>query len=1093
MPSNGEAGRAAGGPAADEFPVSDAQGRLLVLDRMYPASTQYHVPAAFAVHGPLDVPALAGAVQELVGRHEALRTVFAVRDGRQVQVVSPQGHAEVRVRDGESAATVLAAMTADAARPFDLARGPLLRCGIYPVARDQHYIVLVAHHVVCDGWSLDIMLGELAELYRAAADGGAGLPAPAGIQYPDYAAWQQQRLASGSYAPAVAYWARLLSGAPPVLALPASRPRPAVQSPAGGTVWAAFPAGTRRRVAELAAERRTTPFAVLFAACGAFLARLSGQQDLVVGIPVSGRDHPDVQGVVGMLADTVALRTDLSGDPAFGELLRRVHDRLDESRPYQDVPFSAVIDAVAPDRELSRDPVVQVVFGYYYDDGELALGLAPARVERVDLDLGGAKFDLVIYVERRGEELAASFTYRSEVFSRATIAHWADSFAVLLGSLLDQPGLPIAQAGALTAGQRRLILDDWNRHPGQAGAGGRLVPDLVAERAAERPAATALACGATVLTYGELLAAADRLAGRLRAAGIGPGIPVGLCLPRSAGMAIAALAVLRAGGAYIPLDAGQPPARLASMVRGAGARLVIAAAPTAALVSGTGVPAALLTPDGTAFAVPPGRVGQQAPASARPGPADAAYILFTSGSTGEPKGVVVEHRALANLAVAVGRRLFVTPGDRLLQYVSFGFDVAVSDLFSAWTAGAELHIAAEDERLGQALYDRLAKSRISYVFLPPSAAMTLPCPPGSLPGLRTLVLGGEAVPPELVRRWSAPGRRVVNGYGPSEAAVYATTAELTAGEPVVIGRPVPGARCYVLDRRLRPVPVGVTGEIYLAGAGLARGYAGRPDLTAERFLADPAGLPGTRMYRTGDLGRYSPDGVLSYHGRTDTQVKLRGFRVELAEIETVLAQHPGVTLAVATVRGTGEQQRLTGHVTGRDGAPPPGQAELRDWAAARLPSYMVPEIIVCAERLPLNRSGKVDRARLPEPPARHPELAPSYRAPVTPTERAVAGIWAGVLELDRPGSQDNFFDLGGNSIRLVSVLTELQRQFGPAVPVTITDLFRYPSIAALAAHIDGTAGDGGPAARQRGRDRRQRAASLAAARRRTTGEGAGDD
>ncbi|HEY1617057.1 MAG TPA: amino acid adenylation domain-containing protein [Streptosporangiaceae bacterium] len=1101
MPSSGEAGHQASGLAGEEFPMSAAQGRLLVLDRMYPGSTQYHVPAAFAVHGPLDVPALAGAVQELAARHEALRTVFEVREGRQVQVVSPQGQADVRIHPGESAATVLAAMTAQASRPFDLGQGPLLRCDIYPVAADRHYIALVAHHLVCDGWSLDIMLSELTGLYRAATAGGAAPPEPAGIQYPDYAAWQQERLAAGNYAPAVAYWAELLAGAPPMLALPTSRPRPAVQSPAGGTEWIAFPEGTRRRVAALAAERRTTPFAVLFAACNAFLARLSGQQDLVVGVPVSGRDHPDVQGVVGMLADTLALRTDLSGDPAFRELLRRVTDLLDASRPYQDAPFSEVVDAVAPDRELYRDPVVQVAFGYYYDDDdELALQLAPARVERVDLALGSAKFDLLIYVERRGQELAASFTYRSDLFSRATIAHWADSFAVLLGGLLDQPGRPIAEAGALTSGQRQQILADWNWHPGPAVAAGSLVPDLVARRAAERPAATALACGDAVLTYGDLLASADKLARQLRAAGIGPGVPVGVCLPRSAGMAIAALAVLRAGGAYIPLDAEQPPARLASMVRGAGARLVIAAGPTAARAAGTGVPVAVLTRDGTAFAEPPCRVGQPAPASARPAPGDAAYILFTSGSTGEPKGVVVEHRALANLATAVRQRLFVTAADRLLQYVSFGFDVAVSDLFFAWTAGAELHIAADDERLGEALFARLRDSRITYVFLPPSAAMTLPCPPGGLPELRTLVLGGEAVPPELVQRWSAPGRRVVNGYGPSEAAVYATTTELAAGEPVVIGRPVPGARCYVLDGRLRPVPVGVTGEIYLAGAGLARGYAGRPDLTAERFAADPAGLPGTRMYRTGDLGRYGPDGVLSYHGRTDTQVKLRGFRVELAEIETVLAQHPAVTLAVATVRGAAGQQRLTGYVTGRDGAPP-SPAELRAWAASRLPSYMVPETIVCAAELPLNRSGKVDRARLPEPPATRPDLALSYRAPATPTERALAGIWAGVLELDRPGIEDNFFDLGGNSIRLVSVLAELQRRFGDGLRVSMTDLFRYPSIAALAAHIDGADGadgtggadSGRSAARQRGRDRRQRTASLAAARRRTTGEGAGDD
>lgn len=1092
MPTSGENSRQATGQERYEFPMSAEQSRLLVLDRMYPGSTQYHVPVAFAVHGPLDVPALTGALQELVARHEALRTVFEIRDGRQVQVVSAWGGAEVRVHHGETAATVLAAMTDEASRPFDLSRGPLLRCGIYPVAADHHYIALVAHHLVCDGWSLDIVLSELSALYQASVAGTEGLPAPAGIQYPDYAAWQQERLAAGRYAPAIAYWAELLRGAPPLLALPTSRPRPAVQSVAGGTEWLDLPESLRQQLAATARDRRTTPFAVLFAAFAAFLARLSGLEDLVIGIPVSGRDHPDVQGVVGMLTNTLALRTDLSGDPTFHELIGRVHDLLDASRPYADAPFSAVVDAVAPDRELYRDPVVQVVFDYF-DDSELALQLGHARVERANVVLDGAKFDLLLFVERRGQELAASFTYRSDLFSRATIRHWADSFPVLLASLLGQPDQPIAWAETVSAGQRQQILNGWNPAPGPAEAAGRLVPDLVARRAAERPEATALACGAVALTYRELLACADRLAAGLRAGGIGPGVPVGLCLPRSAGMAIAALAVLRAGGAYIPLDAEQPPARLTAMLRGAGARLVIAAAPTAARVAGLGVPVAVLTPDGDAFAAPPPGCAGPPPVSVRPAPGDAAYILFTSGSTGQPKGVVVEHRALANLAVAVGQRLFVTPGDRVLQFVSFGFDVAVSDLFFAWTAGAELHIAAEDERLGEPLFARLRDSRISYVFLPPSAAMTLPCPPGALPDLRTLVLGGEAVPPELAQRWSAPGRRVVNGYGPSEAAVYATTAELAPGEPVVIGRPVPGGRCYVLDDRLRPVPAGVTGEIYLAGAGLARGYAGRPDLTAERFVPDPAGLPGARMYRTGDLGRHGPDGVLSYHGRTDTQVKLRGFRVELAEIETVLAQHPGVALAVVTVRGAPGQQRLTGYVVGRDGVPP-GPAELRAWAADRLPRYMVPETIVCAEELPLNRSGKVDRARLPEPPAARPDLSPSYRAPVTPTEQALAGIWADVLELERPGIHDNFFDLGGDSIRLVSVLSELQRRFGDGLRVTLTDLFMYPDIAALARHIDGTA-DTDPgylAARQRGRDRRQRAAGLAAARRRA-GQGAGHD
>jgi amino acid adenylation domain-containing protein len=457
-------------------------------------------------------------------------------------------------------------------------------------------------------------------------------------------------------------------------------------------------------------------------------------------------------------------------------------------------------------------------------------------------------------------------------------------------------------------------------------------------------------------------------------------------------------------------------------------------------------------------------------------PGDAAYTLFTSGSTGTPKGVVIEHRGLTNLAAGIGPQLPITAGDRVLQYVEVGFDGVVMDVFATWVAGAELHLVGEYERLGDALYARLRDSRITSVLLPPAAAMSLPCPPGALPDLRTMIVGGEACPPELVERWATPGRRLVNAYGPTENTVLATLSTLSSGAPVTIGRPAANLRAYVLDSRLNPVPPAVVGEIYLAGAGLGRGYAGRRATSAERFVADPFGPPGSRMYRTGDLGRYDATGVLSCLGRGDSQVKVRGFRIELGEIEAVLAGHPRLAAAAVTAVGQGAGRRLHAYVVGA-GGPPPGAAELRAWLGDRLPAYMVPETITHLDRLPLGATGKVDRARLPEPRAGRPDLGHRRVAPRSATERRLAEVWRRVLGVEEPGVHDNFFDLGGNSILLLGVLTALRDQGG--TELTMVDLFRHPTIAALAARLDRPGGTGAgddvrDVARRHGQDRRAR-------------------
>ncbi|MFE7269691.1 amino acid adenylation domain-containing protein [Streptomyces sp. NPDC057623] len=1073
-------GAGAGNDEEYEFPTSDAQARLLVLDHMDPGSATYHVPAAFAVRGPFDPAAFGRALDTLVARHESLRTVLRTGpDGVPLQIVSAAGRVEPRVERDVPVAEVDARMRAAAARPFDVAAGPLLRCTLYAVADGSHRILLVAHHLVCDGWSLGVLLRELSAGYENELKGLRHTGPELALQFPDFAAWQRERQADGEYSGSVAYWAGRLRGAPETVALPLDRPRGAVRTAAGGTERLTLPARVRDRIAETARTRGGTPFMAVFAAYAAFVSRLSGSEDLVIGFPVSGRDRPELQDMVGMLTNTLALRIDLSGDPSYHDLVARLRTALLDSQPYQDAPFEAVVNAVAPAREISHDPVVQVVFGYD-DDTELTLRLAGAEVERVHVGLDTAKFDFHLQVERWGDDLAAYLIYRSALFEAETVRRWVRCFETLLGGLLDDPDAPMSTVDMLPEDERDglLALHDnapprgaGNRatgHNGPAAASQRiaapprahLVPTLVADQAAARPEATALVCGDLRLTYRDLLQRADTLAARLQARGVRRGDRVGLLLPRGADMGIAALAVLRAGAAYVPLDPAHPAARLAYMVENSGTSLLLTARRTTGLTE-TDVPE--LRVDETADEVAP-----VTPVTCTPD--DLAYVLYTSGSTGVPKGVAVEHRALLNLAVNVRPVFPVTGTDRVLQFVSFGFDVAVSDLFFPWVAGAELHIAQEDERLGEALQARLRDSRITYVFLPPSAAMTLPRTPGALPELRTLAVGGEACPAELVERLGEEGRRIVNAYGPSEATVYSTTAELRPGEPVVIGHAVPGTRAYVLDRRLRPVPVGVTGELYVAGASLARGYFGQPGMTAERFVADPYGPPGSRMYRTGDLSRIDAHGVLHYLGRGDSQVKLRGYRIELGEIEALLAGHPDVTMAAAAVRGEGAEQQLVGYLVTTADVP---DGVLRAHLAGRLPGYMVPEVFVRLPELPLNRSGKIDRPRLPEPPSSRPELSQSYAAPGSASERRVARVWQQVLTLDRVGVHDNFFDLGGNSVRLLAVLAGLQ-DHPEYRDLTLIDLFRHPTVAAVAAHLDRTAEDTAPReeAARRGTDRR---------------------
>ena len=828
------------GSASRGLPVTAAQGRLLLLDRMYPESDLYLVRVAFAVSGVFDVGAYCRAIDTLVSRHEALRTAFRLEDGDYMQVVLSDVPAAVTVRRGARAADVAALISADAAMPFDLHNAPMLHSVVYALDDGSHRLLLTMHHLACDGWSLRVLLGELAACYAANCADTEPALSPGPLQYAAYAAWEASRTA-GELADDIGFWTELMRGAPALLEIPTDRPRPVRLSSAGAAHSFALPGDVVRRVAALAASLRTTQFTVLLAAFTAFMSRICGQQDLVIGIPVAGRSRPDWQHVVGMLANTVAVRTDLSDDPSFRQLVLGTHAWFLQARRHFDAPFTSVVDAVTSDRQLSHDPVVQVMFAY--DDGdEIGLALPGATVRRVPVPRNSAKFDFELYVERCGDELMAEFIYRTDLLAPATVRSWVGSFLAMLSCMLDSASQPISAATMLAA-------------PGQASgyggygqliaAPGGLVPDLIGAQAAANPDAIALVSGATRLSYRALIARADMLAAALRRAGVRPETRVAICIGRSADMAVAALAVMRAGGVFVPVDPEQPPARLRYLLADSDARLVLTTAQVAPRLEKCDCLIALLsdTHDGLVMAAEglDRESGAAAEPAARLRPDSAAYLLYTSGSTGTPKAVIVDHCSLVNLATRVRDRFGVSAGDRILQCTSIGFDVSVSDLVFAWVAGAELHIAAEHERMGQGLLSALRDSRITYVSTSPMAMMSIPDPNALLPDLRTVVVGGEPCQPELVRQWWRADRRLVNAYGPSEATVYATTAELIPDAVVPIGSPVPSMVVRVLDRLLQPVPPGVAGEIYLAGLAVGRGYANRPGMTAERFVADPWG------------------------------------------------------------------------------------------------------------------------------------------------------------------------------------------------------------------------------------------------------------
>ncbi|WP_225447483.1 non-ribosomal peptide synthetase [Streptacidiphilus sp. PB12-B1b] len=1022
------------------------------LEEFAPGGTEYTTALALRLRGSTDTGALGAALTALAARHESLRTTFDSADGRGVQTVHPPQPLPLPLHDlshlpEEQRRSALRRLLAEErARPFDLRRGPLLRTALVRLAEDEHVLALSLHHIVTDGWSTSVLLNDLAHLYRAELGSAEGPLPPLPVQYADYAHWQRS---SGGSDDQLGYWKQQLAGTEP-LRLPTDRPRPAVRTGNGAATRLELPARTARRLARIGREQGTTLFTTLVAAAQAYLARLSGDDDIAVGTVTSGRDRPETRNLVGFFVNTLVLRSRVQPRQPFTGLLADVRQTVLDAFAHQDVPFERVVDEVQPARDTSRTPLFQVMV-VLQNTPSADLDLPGLEVTDVETELEQAAFDLTLeFAEAESGALHGLITYNTDLFDAATAQRMADQLGALLTAVAEDPARPVGALPLTSDAELKALLE-------QAQGTFRPVPEatlpqLFERQAALTPDAPALLDGGRELTYAQLDRAANRLAHRLIGQGVGPERLVALALPRAAEIVLAQLAVAKAGGAFLPVDPDYPAGRREFMVRDAGAFLVL------------DDPAGLWADDGPQTA--PTDADRTAPLT----PGHPAYVIYTSGSTGTPKGVVVTHRGLAGFAAAAAEQYAAGPGDRVLQFASPSFDASVLELCVSLLSGAALVTGEEGPLVGERLAEVLAERRISHTLIPPAALATVePGTAGALPALRTLIVGAEACPADLVDVW-APGRRMINSYGPTEATVVATwTGPLApgAGAPP-IGRPAGAARGYVLDTALRPVPPGATGELYVAGPGLARGYLGRPGLTAQRFLADPFGAPGERMYRTGDLVRRHADGDLRFVGRLDDQVKLRGFRIEPGEVESALRRSPLVRDAVVTVRSDAPGEgaaagpgRLVAYVVPADGPDPlPERApvlELRAHLAALLPPHMIPSVFVPLERLPLTPNGKTDRRALPDPGPAQAAAGPRV-APRTDTERRVARIWADVLGVEGIGADDNFFALGGDSILSMQVVSRLRRD---GLHLATRDLFTHQTLAELAAVVRAAPQGGG--------------------------------
>jgi amino acid adenylation domain-containing protein len=1023
-------------------PLSFAQQRLWFLQHMQPEGAVYNFPVALRLRGALDAGVLRRALDDIVRRHEALRTVFPDTDGEPHQrVLEPRPFDLARIRVGRPGTPEQAerCIAETVVRPFDIARGPLFRATLLELDDDDHILLTEAHHIVFDGRSSALLQRELAERYNALLRDAAAPFVPLPVQYPDFTVWQRHWVDETVLGREIAYWRETLDDVAP-LSLPTDHPRPPVLGSQGSHRLFPVPEDVRRGMRVLGRTEGATPFMTFLAAFQCLLARYSGQTDIALGVPIAHRVQPETEPMIGSFVNTLVLRCDLAGDPTFLDVVRRVREVALGAYAHQDVPFERLVEELRPRRDLSRTPLFQVMFNF--QTATKGYDFEGLRSVQMPVSTRTSKFDLTLFLTETKHGLIGAWEYHTELFAEATIARMEEHLGVLMNAVLADPSRRLSELPLLTERERERMLVDWNATETE-------LPDErslhgLFERQAERtPDATALTLpGGERLGYDELNRRANRMAHHLVALGVGPERPVAVCLERSADLVVAILAVLKSGAYYVPLDPEDPESRRERVLRDSGARRMVARR------DGWSV-------DGVEIVDPARdaeRIAQHPdvpPASATTG-SNLAYVIYTSGSTGVPKGVAIAHQSAVSL-VHWARTHF--SGDELsgtLASTSICFDLSVFELFVPLASGGAVILCENALQLGRLE----AADEVTLINTVPSVMAEL-LRSNTVPrSVRAVNLAGEALSRELAERIheDCPGVRLTNLYAPSETTTYSTVSGVLPSESgdVSIGRPIANTRVLVLDASLRPVPVGVTGEICIGGAGVARGYLGRPDLTAERFVPDPCtGRRGERLYRTGDLGRFRPDGSLEFLGRGDQQVKVRGFRIELGEIEAALQQHPGVHEGAVAVDGdTPQDRQLVAYFAGDPGV---STLDLRRHLRERLPRAMIPAHVLRLDALPRNDRGKLARDHLPSLDRSRRSIETEAVPARTPTERKIAEIWRGALGVDRVGAHDNFFDLGGHSLQSIGVIDRIEKALG--VPIHPPDLF-LQTLAQLAASCD---------------------------------------
>lgn len=1082
-------------------PVSFNQQRLWFFEQLNPGSPVYNTPLAYRVTGQLNVMALEQSLGEIVRHHEALRTTFATVDGKPVQVISPEVSLTMPLVDLQEVpqqqrqAKAARVVTEEAQRPVDLAQGSLLRVKLLRLSEQEHVLLLVLHHIVCDDLSLSVFVQELAALYEAFSTGKPSPLPELPIQYADFAVWQRQQLQGEVLESQLDYWKQQLGGSLSPLELPTDYPRPLVQTYRGARQSLELPKNLKRALRALSQREGVSLFMTLLTAFKALLYRYTDQEDIIVGSPIANRNRGEVEGLIGFFVNTLVMRTYLGDNPSFRELLSRVREVVLGAYAHQDLPFEKLVEELQPKRDLSRSPLFQVMFAF--QDAQMpVLELSSLTLKPLEIDNQTAEFDLTLSLVETEQGLTGFFEYNTDLFDATTITRMLGHFQTMLAGVAADPNKCLCDLPLLTPAERHQLLVEWNDtqtdYPKDA-----CIHQLFEAQVERTPDAPAVVFEDSVLTYRELNCRANCLAHHLQKLGVGPEVLVGICVERSLEMVFGLLGILKAGGAYVPLDPVYPQERLAFMLEDAQVPVLLT---QQRFVEGfpksrvkiicldsdwegiDSTPSKKASPTGIASL--PALESQENPASEVTAD-NLAYVIYTSGSTGKPKGVAVPHRAV-NRLVFNTNYVNLKPSDKVAQASNASFDAATFEIWGALLNGAKLVGITKDVTLSpQKFAAYIREQEISVLFLTTALFNQLASlVPSVFSSVQHLLFGGEAVDPRWVKEvlLNGPPRRLLHVYGPTEnttfSSWYLVKEVPEAAVTLPIGGPISNTQIYLLDRHLQPVPVGVPGELYIGGDGLARGYLNRPELTEEKFIANsyPSGNSeklDSHLYKTGDLARYLPDGNIEFLGRIDNQVKIRGFRIELGEIERVLSQHTNVREVVVLAREDEPGfRRLVAYIVANQNSTY-AQSEYISFLQEQLPDYMVPSAFVILEALPLTPNGKVDRRVLPAPSSQRPQLEQPYVAPQSDLERLLERVWSALLKIDRVGIHDNFFDLGGNSLLSLQVASQVQ-QLGIELPVV--KLFQNPTIASLAKYLSPNQGNQPSYDQVQSRAQRQKAA-----------------